>query len=161
MKTSVTIKDGQKRLPTILDWGENKLESWWIIQGRDEPSYRVIRPKSRKAKFVCGCKAGHASLLCRHVVAVVTEVARESGWDRVSLWTSRGDAARQRRRLVEFETATGSFFATLNATWIPKRRGAHVTRIKPPAATAWPGTERLWDVFFRRGKRAWRECVQR
>ncbi len=108
MRTSPTIKYNQLNPPTVLEMGTRRA----IVEGRSRDRYKVTRPKDDPRRFVCGCKAGRAGLLCRHVQAYVRALAEGRGWDLVQFWNHEHEAKRQKRCTVELQTRDRSFWVT-------------------------------------------------
>lgn len=136
MKTSRTIKAGQRKPPTILKAGDNS----WKVAGRTRPFYWVTR---NKTAWYCSCPAKR---LCRHITAVVKDLAGHGGYDVVQVWTDESDARRQKRAVTRMKAHGRPFWVTLACRWA-----------ESPAGTRFAGIRRdkwndgLFDVYFWKG----------
>jgi len=101
MTTSKVIKYNQKNPPRVLERRKNS----WRVEGRGREhyandrgrdSYWVTRSKDGK-KFWCACQARG---LCRHIQAVVKDLAFKEGYVFVQFWKSLSEAERQRRKTI-------------------------------------------------------------
>jgi hypothetical protein len=94
MDTSKAIKSRQYdpiEPVQVLDGG------WRMVfdsETRDRVQYTTVRDRRHPRQFKCGCPARG---LCKHITRMVQEFARPR-YEAVSVWTSEGDADRQRRR---------------------------------------------------------------
>lgn len=108
MKTSAIIKHNQFHPPAVVSMTATEA----VVKGRTRDTYEVLRPEARPYQFLCGCKAGRAGLLCRHVQAWVRALLEEKGFDLVQFWNHKHEATRQRRRTIQLRTHNCTFWVT-------------------------------------------------
>jgi hypothetical protein len=82
----------------LCECGDYEARSYWVTRSRDG---RV---------FYCACRRNRKATLCRHVQAVVKELAWGAGYDLVQFWNHRHEAERQNRRIVELSAKGSPFF---------------------------------------------------
>ena len=105
MDTSRTIKSRQyDPISPIRRDGDR---AWFESESRPGVEYGTERDPKDRSLFRCGCPARG---LCKHITSEVLFHSR--GLIRVSLWTSRPDAQRQKRPLISLEANGIPFYAT-------------------------------------------------
>lgn len=148
MKTSATVKEGQKLQAAIIA-GDGRQ---WVVEGRHGTLYHVQRVRDNV--WSCDCQAGRKGLLCRHVTSVIKQLTADAHMARVAVWTHEEDAQRQHRPVLEMELAGGrSFWVTYTwPGWVPRREGK-ILKVND-------GTPGRADVYYQKGKFIWRQSCQ-
>lgn len=139
------------KLPKILISRENA----WKVKGRLRAFYWVTRSDNQK-QFWCACRA---RCLCRHIKAVLKDLAVMEGWDRVQFFNYNRERQmiRQKRRTVEMTAHGRPFWVVYACEWAREHvpEGARFAEVKRDCHDLQPQPGRremgrLFDVYSRK-----------